>query len=171
MSLRIGHGIDVHRLVAGRPLLLGCVHVPYERGLAGHSDGDAVVHALCDALLGAAGLGDMGDHFPSSAERWRDTPGSEFLGAVAAMLREHDLRVVANPAERRVAIALERAPIGTKREATCVSVREGLARVRGRRQEREQRDRNSERPEDVHRGRAFTFERSETSGCRQRVAF
>jgi 2-C-methyl-D-erythritol 2,4-cyclodiphosphate synthase len=94
VSLRIGHGIDVHRLVAGRPLLLGCVHVPYERGLAGHSDGDAVVHALCDALLGAAGLGDMGDHFPSSAERWRDTPGSEFLGAVAAMLREHDLRVV-----------------------------------------------------------------------------
>ena len=94
MSLRIGHGIDVHRLVAGRPLLLGCVHVPYERGLAGHSDGDAVVHALCDALLGAAGLGDMGDHFPSSAQRWRDTPGSEFLGAVAAMLGEHDLRVV-----------------------------------------------------------------------------
>jgi 2-C-methyl-D-erythritol 2,4-cyclodiphosphate synthase len=94
VSLRIGHGIDVHRLVSGRPLLLGCVHVPYERGLAGHSDGDAVVHALCDALLGAAGLGDMGDHFPSSAERWRDTPGSAFLGAVAAMLREHDLRVV-----------------------------------------------------------------------------
>jgi 2-C-methyl-D-erythritol 2,4-cyclodiphosphate synthase len=94
VSLRIGHGIDVHRLVAGRPLLLGCVHVPYERGLAGHSDGDAVVHALCDALLGAAGLGDMGAHFPSSAERWRDTPGHEFLGAVAAMLGEHDLRVV-----------------------------------------------------------------------------
>ena len=75
-------------------LLLGCVHVPYDRGLAGHSDGDAVVHALCDALLGAAGLGDMGHHFPSSAERWRDTPGSEFLVAVAVMLRERDLRVV-----------------------------------------------------------------------------
>src|ERR1019366_7575771 len=60
MSLRIGHGLDAHRLVDGRPLMLGGIRVEHERGLAGHSDGDAVVHALCDALLGAAGLGDMG---------------------------------------------------------------------------------------------------------------
>ena len=94
MSLRIGHGLDAHRLVDGRPLMLGGIRVEHERGLAGHSDGDAVVHALCDALLGAAGLGDMGAHFPSSDDRWRDAPGAEFLGAVATMLRARGLRVV-----------------------------------------------------------------------------
>lgn len=92
--MRIGHGVDAHRLVAGRPLMLGCVHVPHDRGLAGHSDGDAVVHALCDALLGAAGLGDMGRHFPSTRERWRDVAGADFLRAVSAMLRERSLRLV-----------------------------------------------------------------------------
>jgi 2-C-methyl-D-erythritol 2,4-cyclodiphosphate synthase len=94
VTLRVGHGVDAHRLVAGRPLMLGGVEVPYERGLAGHSDGDAVAHALCDALLGAAGLGDMGRHFPSSDVRWRDTPGVEFLRAVSAMLREDGWRLV-----------------------------------------------------------------------------
>jgi 2-C-methyl-D-erythritol 2,4-cyclodiphosphate synthase len=94
VSLRIGHGIDAHRLVEGRPLMLGGVHVPHDRGLAGHSDGDALAHALCDALLGAAGLGDMGRHFPSTVQRWRDTPGLDFLRAVAAMLAERGLRVV-----------------------------------------------------------------------------
>jgi 2-C-methyl-D-erythritol 2,4-cyclodiphosphate synthase len=92
--MRIGHGLDAHRLVEGRRLMLGGVHVPHDRGLAGHSDGDALVHALCDALLGAAGLGDMGRHFPSDEARWRDAPGVEFLRAVAAMLRDQGLRVV-----------------------------------------------------------------------------
>ena len=104
MSLRIGHGLDAHRLVEGRPLMLGGVHVPHQRGLAGHSDGDAVAHALGDALLGAAGLGDMGRHFPSTAERWRDAPGVELLGAVATMLRERGLRIVSAQA---VAVAEE----------------------------------------------------------------
>ncbi len=63
--MRIGHGFDAHRLVAGRPLRLGGVEVPHGRGLEGHSDGDCVLHAVCDALLGAAGEGDMGRHFPS----------------------------------------------------------------------------------------------------------
>jgi 2-C-methyl-D-erythritol 2,4-cyclodiphosphate synthase len=94
VSLRIGHGIDAHRLVAGRPLMLGCVRVPYERGLAGHSDGDVAVHALCDAMLGAAGEGDMGRHFPSSDSRWRDTPGADFLRAVAALLMAREARLV-----------------------------------------------------------------------------
>ncbi len=94
MSLRIGHGIDAHRLVADRPLMLGCVAVAHDRGLAGHSDGDVVVHALCDALLGAAGQGDMGRHFPSADARWRDTPGADFLRAVRALLSEHDAQVV-----------------------------------------------------------------------------
>ena len=86
MTLRIGHGIDAHRLVEGRPLMLGCVRVEHESGLAGHSDGDVAVHALCNALLGAAGLGDMGSRFPSSDERWRDAGGERFLGEVAGLL-------------------------------------------------------------------------------------
>jgi 2-C-methyl-D-erythritol 2,4-cyclodiphosphate synthase len=94
VTLRIGHGVDAHRLVAGRPLMLGCVAIPHERGLAGHSDGDVVVHALCDAILGAAGQGDMGGHFPSTDERWRDTPGADFLRAVADLLSEHYARLV-----------------------------------------------------------------------------
>ena len=86
--MRIGHGIDAHRFIPGRPLMLGGVHVPYERGLLGHSDGDAIAHALADALLGAAGLGDMGRFFPSSDPRWKDTPGSEFLQMVALTIGE-----------------------------------------------------------------------------------
>jgi 2-C-methyl-D-erythritol 2,4-cyclodiphosphate synthase len=94
VRLRIGHGVDAHRFVEGRPLMLGCVRIPHDRGLAGHSDGDALVHALCDALLGGAGLGDMGRHFPSAAPRWRDAAGSDFLAAVAAMLATERLCVV-----------------------------------------------------------------------------
>jgi 2-C-methyl-D-erythritol 2,4-cyclodiphosphate synthase len=94
MTMRIGQGLDAHRLVEGRPLMLGGVRIPHSRGLAGHSDGDAVVHALCDALLGAAGCGDMGRHFPSSEMRWRDAPSVDFLRAVATLLRERGLRVV-----------------------------------------------------------------------------
>jgi 2-C-methyl-D-erythritol 2,4-cyclodiphosphate synthase len=84
--LRIGQGYDIHRLVAGRPLKLGCIEVPYERGALGHSDGDAAAHALCDALLAAAGLGDMGVHFPSSDARWKDAPSVIFLREVAERL-------------------------------------------------------------------------------------
>ena len=88
MTPRIGHGIDAHRFIPGRPLMLGGVLVPYARGLLGHSDGDAVVHALVDAILGASGLGDMGRHFPSGDPRWKDTSGCEFLTIVAEKLRE-----------------------------------------------------------------------------------
>jgi 2-C-methyl-D-erythritol 2,4-cyclodiphosphate synthase len=88
MTPRIGHGIDAHRFIPGRRLMLGGVLVPYHRGLLGHSDGDAVVHALVDAILGASGLGDMGRHFPSRDPRWKDTSGCEFLTVVAEKLRE-----------------------------------------------------------------------------------
>ena len=88
MTPRIGHGIDAHRFIPGRHLMLGGVLVPYSRGLLGHSDGDAVVHALVDAILGASGLGDMGKHFPSSDPLWKDTSGVEFLKVVAAKLKE-----------------------------------------------------------------------------------
>jgi 2-C-methyl-D-erythritol 2,4-cyclodiphosphate synthase len=79
MSFRIGHGFDAHALTPGRPLLLGGVRVPSERGLAGHSDGDCVLHALSDALLGAVAAGDIGERFPSSDERWRDADSTAFL--------------------------------------------------------------------------------------------
>lgn len=88
MTYRIGHGVDAHRFVPRRPLMLGGLRIPYERGLLGHSDGDAVAHALGDALLGAAGLGDMGRQFPSTDPRWKDTAGCDFLAAVAAKLRQ-----------------------------------------------------------------------------------
>jgi len=81
-GFRVGNGFDSHRLVAGRPLMLGGVEIPSERGLLGHSDGDCVIHALCDALLGAAAAGDMGVHFPSSDERWKGAPSLSFLAEV-----------------------------------------------------------------------------------------
>jgi 2-C-methyl-D-erythritol 2,4-cyclodiphosphate synthase len=84
--IRIGHGFDAHRLVAGRPLRLGGVEVPHGRGLEGHSDGDCVLHAVCDALLGAAGEGDMGRHFPSADARWRGVASRLFLEEVRRLV-------------------------------------------------------------------------------------
>lgn len=95
MSFRVGQGFDAHRLVAGRPLRLGGIDVPYERGLEGHSDGDCLVHAVCDALLGAAAAGDMGQHFPSSDPRWRGASGSVFLAEVRRLVSSRGY-VVAN---------------------------------------------------------------------------
>ena len=85
-GLRIGHGFDAHRLVAGRPLHLGGIVVPHGRGLEGHSDGDCVLHAVCDALLGAAGEGDMGRHFPSRDPQWRGVASRVFLEEVRRLL-------------------------------------------------------------------------------------
>jgi 2-C-methyl-D-erythritol 2,4-cyclodiphosphate synthase len=85
-GLRIGHGFDAHRLVAGRPLHLGGVEVPHGRGLEGHSDGDCVLHAVCDALLGAAGEGDMGRHFPSRDPQWRGVASRVFLEEVRRLV-------------------------------------------------------------------------------------
>ncbi len=90
-GFRVGSGYDVHRLVAGRPLVLGGVTLPFERGLEGHSDGDCLVHSLCDAMLGAAGAGDLGSHFPSSDPRWRGASSLEFLEHVAKEVAERRL--------------------------------------------------------------------------------
>ena len=79
---RVGQGYDLHRLVSGRPLVLGGVRVPHARGLDGHSDADVLAHAVGDALLGALGDGDLGTHFPSSDERWRDASGATLLGEI-----------------------------------------------------------------------------------------
>lgn len=91
--MRIGHGFDAHAFAAGRPLVLGGVTIPHERGLAAHSDGDAVIHALCDALLGASALGDIGRHFPDSDERYRNIDSRILLRRVAGLLRERGFRV------------------------------------------------------------------------------
>ncbi len=86
MTERIGFGYDVHRLVAGRELRLGGIVVPFEQGLAGHSDADVLLHAITDALLGAAALGDIGTHFPPSDEQWRGADSRDLLAGAAAAL-------------------------------------------------------------------------------------
>jgi 2-C-methyl-D-erythritol 2,4-cyclodiphosphate synthase len=86
MKLRIGQGYDVHRLVEGRRLILGGVHVPGELGLLGHSDADVLVHAVCDAILGALGQGDIGRHFPDTDERYRGVCSMQLLAQVVALM-------------------------------------------------------------------------------------
>ena len=92
-GLRIGHGYDVHRLVEGRPLILGGVTVPYERGLLGHSDADVLAHAVMDALLGAAALGDIGKLFPDSDAAYAGADSIALLERVTALLRERGWQV------------------------------------------------------------------------------
>ncbi|HEY8467090.1 MAG TPA: 2-C-methyl-D-erythritol 2,4-cyclodiphosphate synthase [Solirubrobacterales bacterium] len=86
MSPRVGVGYDSHRFAEGRRLVLGGVEIPHELGLAGHSDADVVAHAITDAVLGAAGLGDIGQHFPPDDERWRDADSVELLRTAVAMV-------------------------------------------------------------------------------------
>lgn len=86
--MRIGHGYDVHQLVEGRPLVLGGVNIPFEKGLLGHSDADVLTHALMDAMLGAAGLGDIGKHFPDSDERYKGISSLKLLEHVVSLLAE-----------------------------------------------------------------------------------
>jgi len=93
-AFRIGQGYDIHPLVAGRRLVLGGVDVPHSRGLAGHSDADAVLHALTDALLGAIGAGDLGRHFSDSDPRHKDRASSEFVREAMEMVRARGYRVV-----------------------------------------------------------------------------
>lgn len=92
-KLRIGHGYDVHRLCAGRPLVLGGVEIPYERGLDGHSDADVLLHAVMDAMLGAAALGDIGAHFPDTDARYRGISSLLLLEKTASLLAAHGWRV------------------------------------------------------------------------------
>ena len=87
--MRIGTGYDVHKLVEGRPLILGGVTIPHSLGLLGHSDADVLLHAIMDAMLGAAGLGDIGKHFPDTEEQYRGISSMKLLEHVAALLQEH----------------------------------------------------------------------------------
>ena len=91
--MRIGQGFDVHALVAGRKLVIGGVHVPYEKGLEGHSDADVLLHAITDALLGAAALGDIGRHFPDTDARYKDADSRVLLRETAKKVREAGWRV------------------------------------------------------------------------------
>jgi 2-C-methyl-D-erythritol 2,4-cyclodiphosphate synthase len=120
---RVGSGLDAHRLVDGRPLMLGGVRVPFARGLEGHSDGDCVLHALCDALLGAAGEGDLGRHFPSADPRWKGSASLVFVAEVGQLLRRRgwelenaDLTVIA-----------QAPPIAPHAAAMCAAIGAALA--------------------------------------------
>ena len=95
-SVRIGHGYDVHRLVPGRRLMLGGIEIPFEKGLLGHSDADVLLHALADALLGAAALGDIGQHFPPSDEKFKDADSAALLASVVAMVHNAGYKSICN---------------------------------------------------------------------------
>lgn len=92
--MRIGLGYDVHKLTENRDLILGGVKIPYELGLLGHSDADVLLHAIMDAMLGAAALGDIGKHFPDTDEKWRGADSLELLKAVASLLSENGYSVI-----------------------------------------------------------------------------
>ena len=92
--MRIGQGFDVHQLVAGRKLVIGGVEIAHDKGLLGHSDADVLLHAICDALLGAAALGDIGRHFPDSDAKYKGIDSRALLRNVAALLKDRGLRVV-----------------------------------------------------------------------------
>lgn len=88
MNIRVGHGYDVHRLVTGRKLILGGIEIEYEKGLLGHSDADVLVHAIMDSLLGAAGLNDIGTHFPDNDEKYSGADSIELLKQVCSLIGE-----------------------------------------------------------------------------------
>jgi 2-C-methyl-D-erythritol 2,4-cyclodiphosphate synthase len=117
-----GIGWDSHRLVAGRPLILGGVTIPHDRGLDGHSDADVLTHAVIDALLGAAALGDIGQHFPDSDERYRDADSIELLRTVVATLAKRGLDV----AHVDTTVIMERPKLAEHRDAIRASLAAAL---------------------------------------------
>jgi 2-C-methyl-D-erythritol 2,4-cyclodiphosphate synthase len=119
---RTGIGIDSHRLEAGRRLVLGGVEIPFERGLAGHSDADVLAHAIADALLGAAGLGDIGQLFPDTDETWRDADSMELLRSVVERVRAAGHELVHVDAT----VMLERPKLAPHREAIKASLAAAL---------------------------------------------
>ncbi len=92
--MRIGQGYDVHRLCENRQLIIGGVNIPYEKGLLGHSDADVLLHAIADALLGAAALGDIGKHFPDTDEKYKGANSLELLAAVASLLKKENYSII-----------------------------------------------------------------------------
>lgn len=124
---RVGIGYDLHRLAEGRKLILGGVEVPFEKGPVGHSDGDVLAHAICDALLGAAGLGDIGKHFPDTDPKWRGVSSLLFLEHVRLLVHELGLRI----AHIDAVVVIERPKLGPHFPA----MRDALAKALGIRPE------------------------------------
>lgn len=145
--IRVGNGFDVHAFGPGDHVMLGGVAVPHDRGVMAHSDGDVLLHALCDALLGAAGLGDIGQHFPDSDPRWRGVASEGFVREVLRLLRERgyavvnaDLTLLAeqpriaklrDTISARVAALLEVAPDAVNLKATTTEQLGFLGRAEG----------------------------------------
>ena len=127
MSVTTGIGWDSHRLVEGRPLILGGVTIPHDRGLAGHSDADVLTHAVIDALLGAAALGDIGQHFPDTDERFRDADSLGLLRLVVAFLGSHGFEV----AHVDATVVMERPKLAPHRDAIRERLATSLAVDRG----------------------------------------
>ena len=123
--MRTGIGIDTHRFAEGRPLILGGVEIPGERGLAGHSDADVLTHAIVDALLGAAGLGDIGQHFPDTDEQWRDADSLALLRAVLERVTAAGWSVEHVDAT----VVLERPKLAPHRDAIRASLAAALGSV------------------------------------------
>lgn len=122
MNFRVGHGHDIHRTAAGRPLVLGGVQIPCEFGLLGHSDADVVLHALCDALLGAAGLGDIGEMFPDSDPTLKNADSRRFVVAVVERLDASGFR----PVNADVMVHAERPRLGPHKAAMRARIAELL---------------------------------------------
>jgi 2-C-methyl-D-erythritol 2,4-cyclodiphosphate synthase len=120
--MRIGQGFDVHPLVAGRKLIVGGVEIAYHKGLEGHSDADVLLHALADAVLGALALGDIGQHFPDSDERYRDADSMGLLRTVVAALADRGLEV----AHVDTTVVMERPKLAAHRDAIRASLAAGL---------------------------------------------
>ena len=116
--IKTGIGVDSHRLAAGRPLILGGVDIPHEEGLEGHSDADVLTHAIIDALLGAAGLGDIGQHFPDTDPRFEGADSMELLRTVVLFLEQHSFRVVHVDAT----VMMERPKLAPHRDAIRASL-------------------------------------------------
>jgi 2-C-methyl-D-erythritol 2,4-cyclodiphosphate synthase len=123
--IRTGLGVDTHRFAAGRRLVLGGVEIPHERGLAGHSDADVLAHAIADAVLGAAGLGDIGEHFPDTDPAWRDADSLQLLRVVVARAREAGWAV----AHVDATVVLERPKLAPHRAAIAARLGEVVGSV------------------------------------------
>ena len=122
-GVRCGIGYDLHRLAEGRPLIVGGITVPFDKGPVGHSDGDVLAHALCDALFGAAGLGDIGTHFPDTDPKWKDADSLKFLKHARKLLDEKKLTIEHVDA----VVILEKPKLGPH----FPKMREALAKSRG----------------------------------------
>ncbi len=126
--LRIGSGFDAHRFIEGRPLVLGGTEIPYEKGLEGHSDADVLLHAVMDAVLGAAGLGDIGMHFPDSDDRYEGISSLKLLGQVAGMIRAEGFA----SADIDVTLICEEPKIGPYKEAVRKKIADAFGDIETR---------------------------------------